>query len=330
MDVNHDEIKEIDTTDVEPQDENDKKCAPGIKYDNISCIKLNVLIEMARMYNETISDEKDRIKMSNTLATLNPRKYKKHLVNEFNIRLGNKCKTQKCWTELDFVKKMRDVTKQQLKSYTFRPDGPSENGKFVWLNTNNINDVMTQYELRFPDFKFIGAVPIDFDDLRSPPYPNVKNLDYDELVKNGKHKLGFIFNLDKHNEPGSHWVGMYADIKLGNVYFFDSYGTEAPPQIRKLMRRIVAYCKEKGINARADYNKVRQQRKGSECGVYSINFILRMLDGKTLSDIEQEQLPDDKVNVCRVKYFGNLNKKINEELNSKGAEFNADKICVAG
>ena len=39
---------------------------------------------------------------------------------------------------------MSNHTQTQLTKYTFRPDGP--NGKFEWLNTYNINDVMKQYE----------------------------------------------------------------------------------------------------------------------------------------------------------------------------------------
>ena len=36
----------------------------------------------------------------------------------------------------------------------------------------------------------------------------------------------YVINLDKHDEPGSHWVAVYDDGKIGE--YFDSYGL--PPK----------------------------------------------------------------------------------------------------
>ena len=51
------------------------------------------------------------------------------------------------------------------------------------------------------------------------------------------------------------------------------------------------------------YNKHRHQYKGSECGVYSINFIIRLLDGETFEHITRNKTLDDEMNECRKKYF---------------------------
>lgn len=293
----------VNTSDVCPKNINDKKCAPGISFDAGSCIKLNVLVEMAKAYNKENSNQ---IKLQQNLEILNPRKYKKYLVSEFNKRLGKKCTTQKCWTEQSFIKNLKQISRDELEKYTFRPDGPD--GRFEWLNTININEVMTQYEKKNPQFKFLGAVPIDFDDFERF---GIKNLNYNNLMKNGKTKLGVVFNLDEHDQPGSHWVSMYSDLEKGQVYFFDSYGTKPEPRIRKLMRRIANYCRVGvGIkNLQVDYNKVRHQYENSECGVYSINFIARLLRGDSFENICNSKIPDKKINKCRNVYFGNVNIK---------------------
>ena len=31
-------------------------------------------------------------------------------------------------------------------------------------------------------------------------------------MNNGKHKIGSVFNLDDHDEPGSHWVSLYMEL----------------------------------------------------------------------------------------------------------------------
>lgn len=292
------DIPDINTPDVCPKNEEDKKCAPGVNYESGSCIKLSILVEMAKAYNK--ENDKSKIALYQNIEILNPKKYKKYLLSEFNKRIGDKCTTQKCWTDQQFVSHMKNIARNELKKYTFRPDGPE--GKFEWLNTLHINDVMTQHENDNKDFKFLGAVPIDFDDLENL---GIKNLDYKTLVNNGTTKIGIVFNLDEHDQPGSHWVAMYSDFKKGEIYFFDSYGTKPERRIRSLMRKHALFCKNemKINNINVDYNKIRHQYENSECGVYSMNFILRMVKGESFESICKSKVPDKKINKCRNIYF---------------------------
>ena len=55
------------------------------------------------------------------------------------------------------------------------------------------------------------------------------------------------------------------------------------------------------------YNKIRHQFKNSECGVYSMNFIIRLLNGQTFTAITQNIIKDDTMNECRKVYFNNVN-----------------------
>lgn len=291
-------IEDISTDDVCPKNEEDKKCAPGIKFDAGSCITLSLLIEMANAYNKDAGDS--GIKLYPKLDTLNPRKYKKYLLSEFSKRFGDKCESQKCWSEQTFADQMKVAARNELQKYTFRPDGPE--GKWEWLNTLNIDDVMKQSEKTYPEFKFLGTVPIDFDKFERFGF---RNLNYKKLIESGKTKIGAVFNLDKHNEPGSHWVAMYSDVANGKIYFFDSYGTRPDKRIRTFMRRVENFCST-GLglkNIDVDYNKIRHQYGNSECGVYSINFIKRMLRGDSFQEICESKTPDEKVNKCRSVYF---------------------------
>jgi hypothetical protein len=295
-----DDLTSINSSDVCPKNENDKKCAPGTNFASGSCIKLHILIEMAVAYNKDAGT--DSIKMYPKLDTLNPRKYKKYLLKEFNKRMGNKCITQKCWSEQSFINQMKKSARDELEKYTFRPDGPQ--GKWEWLNTLNIDDVLEQNEVTRKDFKFLGTVPVDFDKFEKF---GIKNLDYDKLISEGKTKIGVVFNLDEHNQPGSHWVSMYSDLLKGEVYFFDSYGTRPDPRIRTFLRRVGKFCEGKlgAENVIIDHNKIRHQYGNSECGVYSINFIKRMLRGDSFKEICESKTPDKKINKCRNIYFNN-------------------------
>ena len=293
-------ISSIRTSEISIR-ENDKRCAPGISFDSASCIKLSLLVELANAYNIDASSD-DRIKLYAKLETLNPSKYKKYIVREIKKRVGDKCTTQKCWTEQSFINRLNKKVKTELQKYTFRPDGP--NGKFEWLNTFNIDDVMKQYEIKHTDFRYLGTVPMDFDAL---PRFNLSGIDYTDYYKNNKTKIGVVFNLDESWKTGSHWVAMYADLKIGEVFYFDSYGISPDKRVRKLMRKIANDTKKinPNVSVKSDHNKIRHQYESSECGVYSMNFIIRMLRGDGFDNICKSKTSDAEINKCRKQYFIN-------------------------
>jgi len=251
---------------------------------------------MAKAYNEM--NPKNKIKLFPKLETLNPKKCKKKLLTQFESRLQKLCDNQMCWLKQPFINRLQKKIKYDLKTNIFRPKGPQ--GKFTWLNTFDINKVMGQYEQKYPHFKFLGAVPIDVDDL--PSY-GIKNLNFKQLNNDGIHSLGIVFNLDPHDKPGSHWVAMYSDTKKGQVYYFDSYGTRPEPEIRKIMRRFSNFIKKQNKKLDVRHNSIRHQFKNSECGVYSINFIIRLLNGNSFDEIVNDKTPDNKINECRDVYF---------------------------
>ena len=299
----------------EPKDE-DLKCAPSKKFTDDSCFTLESLKRMANAYNNKINQNKFK---GNLIQITNE---KKHLVLELTDRLKDICDDQICWLKQDFIRELNDL---DTNENTFRPEGPQ--GRFTWLNTTNIDEIMKQYEYKYKEFKFFGAIPIDFDDLQEY---GIRKLNFDKLVSSGKSKIGFVFNLDEHWQSGSHWVSMFADLNKDQIYYFDSYGIRPKKRIRNLVNRISKWCyKRHIINSRNEtdsmtehsfmhpnnlnyiekkintikYNKVRHQFKNSECGVYSINFILRLLKGETFDFICNNITLDDEVNKCRETYF---------------------------
>ncbi len=281
----------------ETKNPNDKVCAPDKHFENGSCYTLGGLVKMAYGYNK--DNPNNQIKLNNSYETLHPHKYKKYLVKEFKKRL-NKCDDQKCWSGQSFMKHLNRADKEEIERYTFRPDGPQ--GKFEWLNTVQIDNVMEQYEKKYPDFNFLGTVPMDFNEL---DVLGIKNLDFNKLINEGKYKIGMVINLDEHWKSGSHWVSMFADLKMGQIYYFDSYGTRPEKRVRHFMNKINRFCQVGlGIkNTNIDFNRTRHQFENSECGVYSMNFIIRSLKGKSFNEICNTPIPDKKINKCRDKYF---------------------------
>lgn len=304
--------------------ENDyMKCAPGKEFDKElqSCFSLNHLQLMAQGYNKYYND---KITIS---------KDKKELLRQLIDKLKKidpKCHEQACLLEQDFVRKLdKDNDYFDLIYNTYRPLGPDY--KYQWLSTSEINAVMLQYQETFDDFVFFGALPRDFKVIKLPiSYDNFFDT-LSNLYKKQKTKIGFIFNMDKHNQSGSHWMALYADIAKNQVYFFDSaedHSTTKPKEeILELMKTIAIWCyynnikktkpssnlcslpffenKKNEIEESVDvrYNRVQHQFANSECGVYAINFIVRLLHGHTFDKIVNVPIPDAKMNTYRNNIF---------------------------
>jgi len=280
---------------VIPKNESDKKCGPTISFENGSCIPLNLLVKMALTYNKRYRD--NSIQLFDTLEELSPDKYKIYLLFEFQKRFKNTNHSE--WINNKIFDNMNKEDKELLQTSIFRPEGPQ--GQFQWLSTIDINKTLAQYENKYPDFVFLGAVPIDFNELDYYPF---QKMNFNDFKKQGKNKLGVIFNLDEHYKGGSHWVSLYSDLEKGQVYFSDSYGRKPEKRISNFMDRIKNYLETCNIdNIDIRHNPTQHQRGNSECGVYSINFLLRLLKGKTFDHLTRKRLTDEKVNKCRLRYF---------------------------
>jgi len=305
-----------DSEEFKPITEEYTKCAPSKHYSDGSCFTIDSLKKIAEAHNRFVGGNSNKL-----IKIIDSKQY---LVTKLS-KIINECGAdQLCWLNVKWVKQIKDY---DIHNNTFRPLGPQ--GRFKWLSTTNINDIVGQYEKKYSDFKFLGAVPLDFEDI---PVLGLTELNLDQLVKLKKTKLGLVINLDEHWKRGSHWVGLYINLLTNSIYFFDSYGFKPKNKICQFVKKISLWCYKRNIlNVKygkkddidlyteskfmknkinkyegqldVKYNKVRHQYKNSECGIYSVNFILRLLNGDTFNNICNNITSDDKVNQCRQTYF---------------------------
>jgi len=190
-----------------------------------------------------------------------------------------------------------DDEKKMLAKKYLRPAMPEEWKKDpdMWLDSNNIRDVMTQYEEAYPHFKFLGPFPIDFAAPVSDMIGTTKclitemcNIDLDGVDLKGKTMIGIVYNLDKHDESGSHWVANFINIPKKQCFYFDSYGMEVPKEIYKFMQSLGV--QEPKIHL--GWNGRRFQYSNSECGMYSMYFIDRMIAGEPFLKFCRRAPPD--------------------------------------
>jgi len=264
-----------------------------------SCFTIEALRKIANKWNET--NPTMTIDYDNTTTG-------KSLWKSINNVMSAKCNNELCWVQQPFIKDT-PLSRELIKN--FKPIMPKkwdENPR-EWLNTLDIRDVMNQYEIKYPRFEFIGPVPMDFDSKTGFGNCVVNELcqiKLGDLIKKGKTCIGVVFNLDKHNEPGSHWVAMYMCYETGICCYWDSYGIQPNPEVMVLMNRLKTQSQELGKTIDIKINTVRHQYKNSECGVYCIYFLISLLDGRKFEDIITNIVNDDDMNLKRKKYFAKV------------------------
>jgi hypothetical protein len=278
------------------------RCSPKTKkeYNNFTCYTNDSLYILRDKWNK---------KHPNKLIKTND---SKEIHTSLSSYLNNVCKTEACWLkqEKDFGKISEDIKD------SFAPVSPNEwkSNPNEWLSSVDIDKVMGQYEKAYKCFEFIGPSPIDFDKKLSYGecvWNELCNFSLANQIKRGKNKIGIIFNTDPHNKSGSHWISLFVNVKKKTIFFFDSVGTKPSSEIMKLVNRIIdqGHKLNPKINFKFDHSDgVEHQYKNTECGIYSLFFVIHMLQDKTTEEFYKNHIiKDDQIQNYRKIYF-------NEEL----------------
>jgi len=265
--------KTIIQSNTEPNETKAINCSPIVKGKNIakdSCYTADALMKIKDAYNKN-NGPQDQI-----LET-DPTK----VYNILRSRL-TRCKKEDCWLEEIKDSKVR----QQLDQILFAPDQPREwkDNPTEWLSNYDIEKVLQQYEIAYPEFKLLGPSSIDYDTEvnGSCVWDDICRMQLKDLMARKKRKLGIVFNLDKHNEPGSHWVSMFVDLDNKFIFYFDSALNPVPTEIKRLKQTIMKQGLHLNPPIEFKYivNKKAHQRSNTECGMYTLYFIISMLTGR--------------------------------------------------
>lgn len=273
-------------------------CSPSHKKNKFSCFSRNSLLKIARSWNRNHKESNfGKIIIKKNMPV-------KKIWNQINIRLRKNCVGEWCWIQQNYVKSLND---DEINN-TFRPPTPREwyDSKNEWLSTVDIENVMQQYEDKYRDFLFIGPVPIDFDyeySTRACIVDELCKINLGSLLRKKIKKIGIIFNLDKHNQSGSHWVAMFIDLNRKGIYYWDSYGEPAPSEVNILAKRLIEQGKKRKLKLKYEKNNVRHQYQNSECGVYCMYFITKLLQGKSFEDIINHKIKDEEMNMKRGYFY---------------------------
>jgi hypothetical protein len=238
------------------------------------------------------------------------------------LKIKNKltrCNKEDCW--LNEIKNPR--LREKIDKMSFAPDKPSEwsSNPTEWLSNIDILDVLAQYETAFPHFRTIGPTPIDFDTrifvYGKCVWEELCTFSLSKYLEKKVTKIGVVFNLDEHHEDGSHWVSLFIDLEYKFLLYFDSNGDIIPKEIHDLTKRIIKQGRRNGMKLKLYKNTLEHQKRNTECGMYSLFFIISMLTGKVpdghlktkqdkINYFTESRIPDDFVFKFRNQYFNEI------------------------
>ncbi len=269
------------------------------KKESYTCYSLKSLQKIAKAMNEERKYESNykKIKVEGVSKYELWKSIQEHLKPFCND-------DEECWRRQEFIRKLKDI---DIQAYTFKPQMPEEwkHNKNTWLSNFDIDLVLKQYERIYPEFKTFNSSPSDCPVSVDCP---LSTMDPFKLRSEGKTKIGIVFNLDKTGQSGSHWVATFIDLKNKEkssqkdpveINYYDSYGDPPIPLIKLFLVRLGEKFLLKGEKVKILYNDKRHQYGNSECGVYSMNFILERLHGTPMKKISKTKIMDKEMNNLR-------------------------------
>lgn len=267
-------------------------CAPAQK-NMFSCYDNDTLHSLRDVWN--IKNKNDKIQ------TNDPKEIWKLLKKKMK-----NCSNEACWMKkilkLDPNKSMEIFAPEAPKSWNYDPD--------KWLTSDDITNVMTQYEKKYPKFEFLGPSPIDFSSQNENGtcvWEELCNFNLKRYIDLGTTKIGIILNTDDHTESGSHWVSLFININPKNnyIFFFDSTGDVPQKEVKEFIKNVIQQGDFLGIKFKYFENKQAHQKQNTECGMYSLYMIVNLIkETKSPKDfMKGERIPDEDMLDFRKEYF---------------------------
>jgi hypothetical protein len=255
-------------------------CAPSKKKRTFSCYSKKDLTTFKQKYNRT---HRQKITHKKTFRIW------KDLMKTLN------CQKESCI-----------ASSLGMKTDQFAPKHPSEWDKnpTAWLSSDDITNVLKQYECAYPEFKYIGPSPADFY------FRENGTCVWEELcrfnvqkISSQKTKVGIIFNLDTHEGGGTHWVAVFMDLVKKIMYYFDSTGVsmKEEPHIYKFYEKVNQ--QDPAYKLIENY-PVEHQFGNTECGIYVLFFTILMIQTGNFTLFKNKRVFTDKAMVrLRKKIF---------------------------
>lgn len=173
--------------------------------------------------------------------------------------------------------------------YYFKAIGPTDSTAL--LDNFNIDETLRKWSLHseklFKGNKFyhIPFQMIDFKRMGT----ELATLDIPALMKQGYKSFGVILNTDVSTGGGKHWFALYGDLDHAGtekdpivLEYFNSSGNSPMREVSEWLDDTEVELRKLGIEAVKHRSATRRlQQSQTECGVWSLMYLLSRLKGRS-------------------------------------------------
>ena len=96
---------------------------------------------------------------------------------------------------------------------------------------------------------------------------------------------------------------LFSNLDNGNTYYFDSVGDAPPKEIINLMKNIKDQSQANSQPMKLHISKFPHQFGDTECGIYSLYFIIQMLKHNNFNKFQNSRISDKDIEKFRSIYF---------------------------
>lgn len=278
----------------------------------VTCFTKDQLITIIEVYNSD-KENSDKIKYRKNMSI-------PELGQLLQKAMSNRCSSEVCYLKttpmIEYFKTQDNRVKMNYYE-RFKPELPTDKGNpnnlRPWLSNTDIRRVMQMIQNISDDFVFLGPLPVDFEEVINQMVFDIceKKNTFQKMYSRGVRRIGIIINLDRFGQSGSHWVTIFIDMSHFNsdpddpwtIEFFDSTGNPPPKRLEKYMNGAKDKLLQIGGDVEIVINNVTHQKKDTECGVYSLYYIIERLKGRSAQDIFESVVPDDLMYKYRYRFF---------------------------
>lgn len=253
-------------------------CSPNNKSRKF-CLKKDNLLEMKKKWNNKHPDT--------MIYSNNPTYIRKKL-----IQYSTYCYDELCLSKLY-------LSKKEI-SNLFSPECNWKKDYNNWLDGLDILRVMKQYELKHREFKFLGPVPINFN---NDTFPELHKFNLRHYLKKNINKIGIVFNTDPHYRSGKHWICLFIDLTNKFILFFDSNGIDMPKEIVVFVKKVLSQSIKLNLNFELYINKIQHQITNGECGMFCLYVIIQLIDNCNINNIINQKIETYDIEKNRNIYF---------------------------
>lgn len=242
--------------------------------------------------------------------------------------LGDKCETELCvLKDPKFIKdaKSQGITPKELTENleNFKVIGPRNS--LALLNNLHIDGTLINWAEEFDFFFPCPFAMMDFETTKEPfssifipfVYEGEYTLKLNKSdVKRKNTCFACVVNTDNSSGPGKHWTAAFVDMRDPNNVTVEYFNSVANPPRKPINRWLEKTKKElmtpyksfKGFkNVRSiPVVSVDHQQDDTECGVYSLFYIRRRLEGTPYTFFQQQPISDNEVSGFRKYLFAHV------------------------